>query len=96
MKSRRSGNRSSAFEFWPPVSHRTDQRPVLTSFQSVGSEAPCGAMTATRPWYETATLETEQERKVDALQGAVADLLAVRSLRRRRCGDHPFPRFVPP
>lgn len=47
-------------------------------------KAKGGSMTASRPWYETVALDSEQERKVAALQGAVADLLAVRSGRRRR------------
>lgn len=49
-------------------------------------------MTADRPWFETVALDAEQGRKVAALQGAVADLLAVRPRRRRRrLQQSPFP-----
>ncbi len=57
-------------------------------------KAKGGSMTASRPWYETVALDSEQERKVAALQGAVADLLAVRSGRRRCSG--PFSARSPP
>ncbi|KAL4449426.1 hypothetical protein ABPG77_007070 [Micractinium sp. CCAP 211/92] len=51
-------------------------------------------MTASRPWYETVALDSEQERKVAALQGAVADLLADSPAHRAFCTRGTYIRYL--